>query len=206
MAYRTTPKMAARKAAKRQAFLDVATRLFGERGYHRTTVPEIVEESGTSTGSFYFYFDNKEDIFAAALRGVGQRLAATLNEAIAEAGDDPVEHMRSAVRATFRFLADNPGEARILIVESSGLSPMLAKVRQEIHDSHARSVESALRAVVGERGREEEPAVLARCWTGAVYEAVRWWLSVEADARLSPERMGEQVARFALRGAGVVAE
>lgn len=202
MAYRTTHKMAARKAAKRRALLDVATRLFGENGFHATTVPQIVEEARSSTGSFYFYFDNKEHVFADVLRAVGERFAAALDEAIAGAGGSEVEHMRAAVVATFEFLAANPTDARILIVESSGLTPELAQVRQEIHDSHARSVELALRGLAPDRIGDMDARVLARCWTGAVYEAVRWWLVAEPGARPSPERMGEVVARFNLRGVG----
>ena len=72
MAYRTTPKMAQRKEAHRAHLLEVAVRLFGKRGYHATTVPMIVKASGGSTGSFYFYFRNKEDVFAAALEEFGR--------------------------------------------------------------------------------------------------------------------------------------
>ena len=67
MAYRTTPKMVKRKEAHRARFLQTAIRLFGKQGYHATTVPRIVRESGSSTGAFYFYFRNKDDIFARAL-------------------------------------------------------------------------------------------------------------------------------------------
>lgn len=105
--YRTTPRMEARKAAKRQRFLDVATRLFGSDGFHATTVPRIVEEAGGSTGSFYFYFDDKEDMFAAVMRCAGDRLAAALNRAI-EPNRDPVDRMRAAVCETFRFLEGTP--------------------------------------------------------------------------------------------------
>lgn len=194
--------MQARKAAKRQAFLDAATRLFGKNGYHATTVPQIVEATGTSTGSFYSYFDNKEDVFAAALREVGERLAGALNTVIEQA-DGPADRMHAAVAATFRFLAENPADARILIVESSGLTAHLERIRREIHDSHARSVEAALREALGVSATAVEPAVLARCWTGAVYEAVRWWLALDAAARPPADRMGEAVAAFNLRGAGL---
>ena len=37
-----------------------AWKLFSERGYEDTTIDEIVEESGTSKGSFYHYFEGKD--------------------------------------------------------------------------------------------------------------------------------------------------
>src|SRR5579864_5493064 len=121
LVYRTTPKMALRKQAHRANLLKTAVALFGKHGYHATTVPMIVKASGSSTGSFYFYFRNKEDVFSAALENFGERIAAALNAAIALAGENPLRQMRAAVEGLVLFLADNPDEARILIVESSGL-------------------------------------------------------------------------------------
>ena len=46
MAYHTTPKMVERKQMHRAKLLQVAIRLFGKQGYHATTVPRIVRESG----------------------------------------------------------------------------------------------------------------------------------------------------------------
>jgi TetR/AcrR family fatty acid metabolism transcriptional regulator len=200
MVYRTTPKMKERKAARRRRFLDVATRLFGERGYHGTTVPMVVAESGSSTGSFYFYFDNKEDLFARVLEEIGERLSAELNEAIAEK-EEPFEQMRAAVERLFVFLARNPVEARVLIVESSGLGGRLSAVQREILASHARSVERAI-AGIPDRSPPGDPAVLAHCWVGAVYEAVRYWLELPAKKRRSADEVASQVARFNLRGIG----
>jgi AcrR family transcriptional regulator len=121
VAYRTTPKMMERKEARRAKLLRTAVVLFGKRGYHATTVPMIVKASGSSTGSFYFYFRNKEDVFAAALAAFGERISQTINSAIAEVRDDPRGQMRAAIESFVLLLADNPSKARISIVESSGL-------------------------------------------------------------------------------------
>lgn len=144
MVYRTTPKMAERKAAHRAHLLSTAVRLFGANGYHATTVPMIVKASGSSTGSFYFYFRNKEDVFTAALQRFGERIAEALNQAIAAAADDSLSIMRTAVEELVLFMAANPDEARMLIVETSGLGDALQQVRRNIVASHARSVERAL--------------------------------------------------------------
>ena len=39
--------------------IEAAWRLFYRQGYDDTTVEEIIEESGTSRGSFYHYFEGK---------------------------------------------------------------------------------------------------------------------------------------------------
>lgn len=203
MVYRTTPKMAKRKQAHRAKLLKTAISLFGKHGYHATTVPMIVEASGSSTGSFYFYFRNKEDVFAAALESFGEEISKTLNAAIADAGASPVQQMRVAVERLVMLLAGNPSEARILIVESSGLGAALESIRRKIIDSHARSVEQAI-AKLRPAGQKLEPALLARCWVGSVYESVYHWLEQPADKRHPPAVIARTVAEFNLRGIGAL--
>jgi AcrR family transcriptional regulator len=201
MAYRTTPKMAQRKEAHRSKLLAAAIRLFGKKGYHATTVPMIVKASGSSTGSFYFYFRNKEDVFAAALERFGERIAEALNAAIAAAGEDRSRQMRAAVERLVLFMAENPDEARILIVESSGLGPRLEQVRRKIVESHTRSVARAL-AQLRSALPPLDPTLAARCWVGSVYESVYHWLEQPIDGRPAAQRVAGAVAEFNLRGIG----
>jgi AcrR family transcriptional regulator len=196
--------MAERKAAQRTLLLETAVRLFGQHGYHATTVPMIVRAADSSTGSFYFYFRNKEDVFAAALERLGERIDEALNKAIAATGTDTLQQMRAAVEGLILFLAKNPDEARILIVESSGLGEALQAIRRKIVDSHSRSVEDALsllRSVLPSL----DPSLSARCWVGSVYESVYHWLEQPPDRRPDPETIARAVAEFNLRGIGAPA-
>ncbi len=205
MVYRTTPKMAKRKQARRAKLLAEAIRIFGRKGFHDATVPAIVAAAGSSTGSFYLHFRNKEDVFAAVLETISEGMSSALNEAIAAAGPHVLLHMRAAVEALVRFLAEHPAEARILIVESSGLGKRLEKVRREIVASHTRSVEQALCAAAGQLP-ELDPPVVASCWVGAVYEAVYRWLEQPSKDRLPAERLAKAIAAFNLRAIGAPAE
>lgn len=201
MAYRTTPKMQERKVARRRRLLNAAIAAFGRRGYHATTVPAIVRAARTSVGNFYFYFRNKEDVFAAALEMLGREIASALNEAIAAAGPEVLAQMRAAIKALVRFLAENPEKARILIVESSGLGRRLEAVRRQVIESHTRSVEMALRKQEGQLP-PLDAEVIAACWVGAVYEAVYRWLARSPEERVTADHLGDAIADFNLRGIG----
>lgn len=202
MAYRTTPKVAKRKEAHRAKLLQIAIRLFGKLGYHAATVPRIVRESGSSTGAFYFYFHNKDDIFACALEAIGQQIAAVLNKAMASAPGDTISQMKVAVETFILYLSEHPDEARILIVESSGLSTTLAKIRRSIIASHCRSVEQALTHISSSIPKLD-PKVVASCWVGAVLESVHQWLESPMENRISAEALAREISRFNLRGIGV---
>lgn len=205
MAYHTTPKMAKRKQAHRAKILQMGIRLFGKQGYHATTVPRIVRAAGSSTGSFYFYFRNKDDIFASALEAIGEQIAIVLNKAIASAQGNTISQMQLAVEAFILFLAEHPDEARILIIESSGLSARLAKVRRSIIASHCRSVEKALASISGSL-QKLNPRVIASCWVGAVLESVYQWLESPIGNRISADALAREVSGFNLRGIGAEEE
>ncbi len=201
MVYRTTRRMAERKEARRKKLLSAAIGIFGRKGYHAATVPMIVRAANSSVGSFYFYFRNKEDVFAAALEALGEQIAGALNQAIPAAGPDVPAQMRAAVTALVQFLAENPEEARILILESSGLGKRLEAVRRQVIERHSRGVEQVLRALADSLPPLDS-AVVASCWVGAVYEAVYRWLALAPAERPSTEHLAAAIAEFNLRGIG----
>lgn len=59
----SSPAKSALLDEKRQAILDVAVRLFYERGYNGTTTELIAQELGVSKPYVYYYFKSKLDIF-----------------------------------------------------------------------------------------------------------------------------------------------
>jgi len=203
LVYRTTPKMKERKEAHRAKLLQTAIILFGKRGYHATTVPSIVQKSGSSTGAFYSYFRNKDDIFARVLELIGNRIAAALNKAIVKASGSTRAQMRIAVETFIAFLIENPDEARILIIESSGLTGQLAKVRRSIIESHCRSVELAL-ASISDSLPSLDSKVAAGCWVGAIHESVFQWLESPAANRIPAKTLAKEISEFNLRGIGAL--
>ena len=200
MEYKQSEKMAERKQARRRRFLDVAIAQFGRLGYHAVTVPAIVAESQSSTGAFYLYFRNKEDVYVAALEEIGEQLSGALNRATVEESR-PEARMGAVVEALVQWLAGNPPQARML-VEAAALGGRIEQARRAIVESHVRSVSIALEQVAP-RFDADERAVVARCWVGSVLEAGLAWLSTAPEERMEAERVAALVAEFNLRGAGV---
>jgi AcrR family transcriptional regulator len=56
-----------RSEQSRRQVLDAALRLFSHQGYRATTVREIADEAGASTGNVYHHFPDKEAIFRTLL-------------------------------------------------------------------------------------------------------------------------------------------
>jgi AcrR family transcriptional regulator len=119
--------------ARRQQIVDAARARFASHGFARTSMADIVAESGLSTGAIYRYFASKDDIVIAVCDQASDALPTALTAA---AITDFLEHVR--------VLSRTKGHARLTaqVYAEAALSPALAAVvEQQL---------SALRAAVAE--------------------------------------------------------
>jgi AcrR family transcriptional regulator len=85
----------------REEILDAAIRLFGERGFERTTLRAIADEAGVSLGLTYRYFDGKDALVVALYARLTEQFVARL-DALPEGRW--VDRARFALDASFDVL------------------------------------------------------------------------------------------------------
>src|SRR5688500_4955551 len=61
-------RLTARGERRRTQLMEAATALFAEKGYHATSVADIVRREQVGKGVFYWYFSSKEELFCEILR------------------------------------------------------------------------------------------------------------------------------------------
>ena len=88
---------ARKKTESRQKMLEVAKRLFIERGYSKTTMEDIADQAGFGVATLYIYFKTKEGVFAEMARNDMSELQKEGELALEDLPEDPVE-------AIFRLL------------------------------------------------------------------------------------------------------
>lgn len=67
-------------AENRQRILEVASRLFREKGFEAVSVAEVMKAAGLTHGGFYGHFKSKDDLIRHSLEhAIGQRNGATLS-------------------------------------------------------------------------------------------------------------------------------
>src|SRR5439155_15598031 len=88
------------KAERRQQILAAARGLFAKRGYHLTTIDDIVAQAGVARGTFYLYFEDKRAIFSDLIdRFAGQLSVAIVRIVTYDPGRTVVEQVRENIRA-----------------------------------------------------------------------------------------------------------
>jgi AcrR family transcriptional regulator len=101
------PGLRERKKAKTRASIQAhALRLFGEQGYHATTVEQIADAAEVSPSTFFRYFPTKEDV--VLYDEFDPAMVAAL---VAQPGElGPVAALRRAVRQVFEELPTEESE------------------------------------------------------------------------------------------------
>jgi AcrR family transcriptional regulator len=96
----------------RAALVAAATEIFEETPFAEVRLSDITTRAGVSAGTFYTYFDSKEQIF----REVAVEVLAEMSESArldkAEAAEDPIQAVANATRRYFLTCLRHAGVAR----------------------------------------------------------------------------------------------
>jgi len=126
-----------RRADQRRRLVRAAIEEFAARGYHHTSVEDIVRSARTSRTAFYAFFDNREDAMYGALQTSLRNLLDTVRNRLVHAGPDE-NVVEVGIRAYVECLVVDPAAARIILLEGVGTSPevnaLRSRTRREVAD------------------------------------------------------------------------
>lgn len=103
----------ARGRKTQRALLDAAAIEFGEKGFHEGSISSITRRAGVALGSFYTYFESKDEIFRALVRDMSARVGLRAGEAIAQT-TGTLAGERAALRAFLEFAREHKEVYRII--------------------------------------------------------------------------------------------
>ena len=106
----------------RAVIIGAAANLFGEKGYHGTSVRDISGEVGILGGSLYSHIESKQQILAEILRAFSAEAHAVL-EPLETAALSTREKLQAVFALYFRVVSESPSRARVAVHESRSLEP-----------------------------------------------------------------------------------
>jgi len=163
--------------------LDAALNIFSSKGYYDTKLDEIVDESGTSKGSIYFHFPNKERLFLALV----DQFADLLDRRVVEAIEQEQVGM-ARVKVALATVVDTFGKyrrpAKLLLVQAVGLGTTFEQKRLEVNDRFAQLIETYLQEAVAVGDISPvDTEIVSHAWMGAIYSVIiRWVYTGEPDS------------------------
>ena len=102
-----------RGRATRRKILDAAALEFGEKGFHDTSIVSITQRARVALGSFYTYFESKDELFRALVRDRSEGVREAVAPAIADLAPG-LEREEAALRAFLHFARDHKELYRII--------------------------------------------------------------------------------------------
>jgi AcrR family transcriptional regulator len=104
------PRYASLDPVKRRSLLEVAVARFAEKGYEGASLNEILGEAGLGKSSYYYYFADKEDLFATVLEDFWARIEPELPDLSLDAIDAETywSRLEAALAAIANVAARHP--------------------------------------------------------------------------------------------------
>ncbi len=188
---------------RRREILDAARRVFGERGYHRTHVSDLIEAAGIARGTFYLYFESKGSVFLELLDELLDELRTSIVGVDTKGEAPPVEYqLVGTVQRLLGKVIDNRFLTTIIVREAVGVDEevdrRLGAFYRELHDNIRRSLEEGKRMGFL---RDIDTEIAAFCVLGTIKQLMEQLVSGDVSPEpVDVDHLAFAVLDFNLRG------
>jgi AcrR family transcriptional regulator len=177
-----------------RAILDAAAAEFGEKGFHDGSISGITRRAGVALGSFYTYFDSKDEVFRALVRDMSDQVREHVAPAIRAAPEQSAAE-RAGLQTFIEFVRSHKEIYRI-IDESEFVDPESFRLH---YATTADRIAARLKAAA-ERGEVRADVSEVHAWAIMgmnVFLGLRYGVWGE---ELTPEAVADTVAAMLARG------
>lgn len=198
------------KKNRREEILTAAITVFSQKGYHDTTISELIEKAGIARGTFYLYFENKRQIFDSILDNLLLEIDRCIRTIqigqIGQIGEkdsekaNPLDQLKANLTRLFTLFIENPELSRILLRHATGLDEESDQKLTEFYSNLASKIEEALR--LGTKMnliRECDPRITSYCILGSIREVIEHITLTRRDTS-EIDTIIEEVLGFGLYG------
>jgi len=178
------------KRERRQAqLLEAARDLFVEKGYHATTVDDIVGRCEVARGTFYLYFSDKRAILEALVDSFFQAITGAIHPIdLDDADRPPLVQLRANLARLCDLALAQPAMLEVLLTEvPGGDAEMADKLRTFLEESLAEGQRIGL-------VREGDRAIMVALGLGGLKEILL--TAVRDDPPRTAAQLTDEIMRF----------
>lgn len=187
-----TPRAAG--VERRELMRRAAARLFGEQGYHATTMRQLAGATGLLPGSLYAHISGKEELLYEIVRDAAHAFLGSMEAATTVPGS-PEERFRRALRAHVEVITRHQDSARVFHHEWRALRGRRRAEIRRLRDRYERRWDALLRDLPG-IADPKIPRLLVLSAANWIYT---WY---EPGGELEPDRIADRFADLLLGGLG----
>jgi AcrR family transcriptional regulator len=181
-------------ARRRRQLLEVAMRVFAERGYHDASMNDIAEAAGVTKPVLYQHFTSKRELFTELLADVGRDLQDTITKAVA-AADGPRQMVELGFAGYFNYVSRHRDAFKLFYGGSLARDSEFAELVSQVE----RTIAGLVAGLIEIEGLSpSQRQVLGHGIVGMIEGASIHWLNSNSDA--DPATLAQQLADLAWRG------
>jgi AcrR family transcriptional regulator len=171
---------------RKEEILEIAQRLFMEKGYEATSIEAIIESAKISKGAFYYYFESKEDLVDNLINPMSDQIAGELARIVADQNLGVFEKLRKANEISRTIKVHNKDLLKIymVLVNRTGNEKLRGRMVSRIHETtlpvYQRIIEQGIAEKIFNTPSAEFAAHMVIFMAVGLYDMV-WKLFVELD-------------------------
>lgn len=114
-----------RQRQRKAKLIEAGLVIFGEQGYHQSTVRDVCRQAQLTSRYFYENFDSMEALFKAVYTTVSRELMQTTVMSLASCQPDPEKLAEAALRNFLDFIRQDPHRARVMLIDALNVGEVM---------------------------------------------------------------------------------
>jgi AcrR family transcriptional regulator len=178
--------------------LEVAAKLFREKGFKATSIQDISDALGLEKGAIYYWVKNKDEILYMLIETEGQMFLNMIRKLMKE-NINPVEKLKRFIKNHIKIMTENLDKAAVFFSEYKSLPEKWKKKVMIFRDEY----ENFLRTIIreGQEKREIRKDLDSKLIGFAILGMINWvyiWFS--KDGKYSAEEIADTFSEIILSG------
>ncbi len=180
---------------RKEELLQRARELFSRKGFHSLTVSDITSSLGIARGTFYLYFENKENIYEEVLKEVVSEVSSRLKVLPSR---EPLKQLEENIKGILNLFKEKPEIAKLIFYHPYKLNPKFDEIIEGFFKELLSLVESSLL-------RGMRMGIVKKCNVKIVSKAVlgaflQLGKEVAQGNSFKPEEVAKELLNIALYG------
>lgn len=135
---------------KQMQLIQAGIKLFARKGYYHTSIQEIAAEAGVSKGSFYIYFQSKEEFIAKAFQYFYKQLTERM-ERVKQESLPPRKILAKQITVLMDFVDSYKDFFRMHVRENISIGEDINRLIHEIKEYNFNWMEEMILSIYGEK-------------------------------------------------------